>query len=131
MKTLIWFGVLLALALLGDVASMPGATPPLLTGQPGDTDKLSYGLGLRVAMVLSAQNIPIDREAFLRGLKDGGRNPGHPSADARDCKAGMQVQVNAAPCTEAQSLGAKGLYRGNALFIWYGKKGNTPAGLRY
>ncbi len=120
-------------ALVGGVASALGGEAPELKTLEA---KISYCLGLNIGKSMKQQQVELDLDILMRGLKDGasGAQPALTEEQIREAMTAFQQQMRGKAEEHAKTLGDKNKQEGDAFLAANGKKQGvqtTASGLQY
>ncbi len=146
-KALAATGLALVVASPLALAQEPKAAPvqtkpaaPATTTPPADpaatARDASYALGLNIGQSIKQQNLGVDADQIMQGLKDGltGAKPRLDDAQIQQVMTAFQQQVIAQKQKEAQAMAAKNVAAGQAFLDANKKKPGvktTASGLQY
>ncbi len=124
---------LASLSLCLVTATLVAADAPAFKDQK---DKVSYGIGLNIGRNLKSQDVPVNPDALLAGIKDA-MSGAKPQVSDEDIKAAMmnaQKEITAKQNEKAAAAGSKNQKEG-ADFLAANKKKDgvvtLPSGLQY
>ncbi len=124
------------LALAQEPKAAPAQTKPAAADPAATAKDASYAIGLNIGQSLKEQNIGVDAEQILQGLKDGltGAKPRLDEAQLQQAVTAFQQQVVAKRQAEAQAMAAKNVAAGKVFLDANKKKPGvktTASGLQY
>lgn len=117
-------------------AGQPGATPPAAGDVKNVKEKASYAFGMNVGRSIKGQDLDLDTEIFIRGLKDalGGKEPAYTPQEMQTAIQQFMQQAQAKAEAEMKEQAAAGL-KAAQQFLEQNKKKEgvttTKSGLQY